>query len=117
MTIQISVILLVILVGILVRNRKFFNFICLINGYKLTKEEKENIPKQLIPFIRIVSYLFLLLGFLLLIEVFAVHHFNIFQYAFNHLITFATWVIIVIIVCYKNKYEMKQYVNYWLKRK
>ena len=110
-------IILLILFGVLIQNRKFFNFICLINGYKLTKEEKENTPKELIPFIKIVSYLLLVLGFLLLAEAVAVHYFNIFQYDYNTLIIISIWVIIAIIVCYKNRYEMNQYLNYWLKRK
>ena len=115
--IKISVILLMILIGASIRNRKIFNFVCFINGYKLTKEEKENTPKELLPFIRIFSNLFFVLGFLLLVEKFVVHYLNIFQYVYTPLITFAIWVIIAIVVCFKNKYEMKQYINFWLQRK
>ena len=115
--IKISAVLTVMLIGVSIRNRKIFNFVCLINGYKLTEEEKENTPKELLPFIRIYSNLFFVLGFLLLAEIFTIRYFSVYQHVYNTLITFAIWVIIVVIVCYRNRYEVKQYINFWLKRK
>ena len=115
--IKTSIIVLVFIMGASIRNRKIFNFVCYINGYKLTEEEKKNTPKELLPFIKIYSNLFFLLGFLLLAETFVVHYLNIFKHIYKTWFTFAIWGIIAIVVCYMNRNDISQYIKFWLKRK
>ena len=95
---------LLIIMGCIVKIRKVYYWSIERYGYKLTKEEKENPSKKQITHTRLSSFLLLSLGLPLLTGTLILHFFNIYQYKdYFLMITFAIWIIVCIVVCYKNK--------------
>ena len=106
--------------GFACKNRKIYIWCFQFYGYKMTKEEKEKPSKKQIIHARLLSNLLLGLGFPLLAG-------NLFYYFFNNFFHFLNlhffitfqciviviWVIIFVIVSYKNKdvliYSLKSY--------
>jgi len=95
---------LLIFMGCIVKIRKVYYWSIERYGYKLTKEEKANPSKKQITHARLSSFLLLSLGLPLLTGTLILYYFNIYQYKdYFLMITFAIWVIVFIVVCYKNK--------------
>ena len=94
----------IIILGVVIKYKKVYNFIVQIYGYKLTKEEKEKTPEKLIRQVRLQRHLLLGLGLPWLSGALVFRYFNIYQY-WHHflLITVVIWTIVFIIVCCKNK--------------
>ena len=93
-----------IFMGCIVKNRKVYYWFIEIYGYKLTKEEKENPSKKQITHARLSSFLLLSLGLPLFTGTLIIRCFNIYQYKdFFLMITFTIWIIVFILVAYKNK--------------
>ena len=96
---------LLIFIGCIVKIRKVYYWSIERYGYKLTKEEKENPSKKQITHARLSSFLLLSLGLPLLTGTLFLHYFNIYHQYKDYflMITFAIWIMVFIVVCYKNK--------------
>jgi len=102
--ILISVGSFLIFMGYIVKIRKVYYWFIERYGYKLTKEEKENPSKKQLNHARLSSFLLLSLGIPLLTGTLFLYYFNIYKYKdYFLMITFAIWIIVFIVVCYKNK--------------
>ena len=94
----------IVVLGVIIKYKKVYNFTVQIYGYKLTKEEKENTPEKLLRQVRLQRYLLLGLGLPWLLGDLVFRYFNIYQYwHYFLLISTLIWTIALIIVCCKNK--------------
>jgi len=102
--ILISISSFLVFMGCIVKIRKVYYWVIQRYGYKLTKEEKENPSKKQLTHARLSSFLLLFLGLPLLAGTLVLHYFKIYQYLHYFIgITFAIWIIVFAIVCYRNK--------------
>ena len=93
-----------VFLGCIVKIRKVYYWFIERYGYKLTKEEKENPSKKQLTHARLSSFLLLFMGLPLLVGTLVLHYFNIYQYQhYFLLITFTIWIIVFVVVCYRNK--------------
>ena len=93
-----------IFMGCIVKVRKIYYWFLERYGYKFTKEEKENPSKKQIAHAKLSSFLLLSLGLPLLAGTLVLLYFNIYQYKdYFLMVIFAIWMIVLIVVCIKNK--------------
>ena len=93
-----------VFMGCIVKIRKVYYWFIEIYGYKLTKMEKGNPSKKQLTHARLSSFLLLSLGLPLLVGTLVIHYFNIYQYKdYFLMVTFTIWIIVFVIVCYRNK--------------
>ena len=102
--ILISISSFIVFMGCIIKIRKVYYWFLEIYGYKLTKEEKENPSKKQLTHARLSRFLLLSLGLPWLFGTLVLHYFNFKQYQPHFIgITVTIWIIIFVVVCYRNK--------------